>query len=336
VISVSALPAPNWAKGAPISPSSAGPAYPEEARILWEDGQKAHQEGRHQDAVNALQRLVDRYPGYEGYLNAHLMLAKSRLELGTPKLAIAPLRYFIGASAVTNDSLQARLWLGRAYLETRQFHEAYLTSLEIQNQKNRDARVPGDMLSEALLIKGWALLGLGRVERATKTLDAAKASLTASSSPSVRGETPRLELELKLRGCRKLPTSKILDEAQIHNQLDRRGTCLLEALLLFHKIIEAGDPKAAKLGEDQLRTGFRSFADLCAKPPMPPAIAPKNRTAKQLKQYRAELAYALQQECQKKYASALDLLTGWKESAPAPTSEALNQLSLEIQKVKMR
>ena len=44
--------------------TSNGPTSPQEADILWNDGQKAFEKGQYQDAINDLQRLVDRYPGF--------------------------------------------------------------------------------------------------------------------------------------------------------------------------------------------------------------------------------------------------------------------------------
>src|SRR6185503_6819032 len=80
------------------SGTSNGPVSAEEGRILWQDGRKAFNEGNYKDAVSHLQRLIDRYPGFSGYLEAHLYLGRSLMLVGRPEDAEAPLKYYINAT----------------------------------------------------------------------------------------------------------------------------------------------------------------------------------------------------------------------------------------------
>ena len=94
-----------------------GPTSQQESDILWTDGQKAFDTGAYQDAVNDLSRLVDRYPGSTGYLEAHRLLGRSLMLLGRTAEAIAPLQAYITATGNRELGLTTRLWLGDAYLQ---------------------------------------------------------------------------------------------------------------------------------------------------------------------------------------------------------------------------
>src|SRR5690242_3498514 len=65
----------------PIHASSTGPTSRQDADIVWKEGREAFDRGDFDTAAFQLQRLVDRYPGERGYLDAHLILGKCRIEL---------------------------------------------------------------------------------------------------------------------------------------------------------------------------------------------------------------------------------------------------------------
>ena len=291
--------------------SSAGPASQAEARILWEDGVAAYKAGRFQPAVNALSRYVDRYPGEKGYLDAHRMLGIAEFRIGHADEAIAPLSFFVQAKAQTREGLAARVWLGRAYLKLEKFSEAFLTSEEIEKQQKAAS---ANTFAQGLLLKSWALIGLGQDERASTTATSISKLEAVAEKPELQGELARVDLRIKLRQCARLPSAKVLDEGQVRDQLNRRGGCLSEALLIGKRVADAGDESSVNPAVTELKTAILDYRVSCLNPPEPPRIKPEDRSEDQKKKYRAELVELLKHECQTKLAESKKLLSDWHNS----------------------
>jgi hypothetical protein len=129
-----------------------------------------------------------------------------------------------------------------------------------------------------------------------------------------------MHLKLKTLECGRLPSSDILTEEQIRDQLDRRGTCLLESIEWLRKTLETGDTSSSHLAASHFQNAFESYAHLCAHPPITKrkgkSASAVQRSSKERKRFEEELADILLQEAHKKSILALDLMKGWKDKLP--------------------
>ncbi|MEK6706737.1 MAG: tetratricopeptide repeat protein [Bdellovibrionota bacterium] len=304
-----------------LEPSSVGPAYPEEAGILWRDGKSAFGSSNFDLAIQKLTRLVDRYPGYDGYLEAHYLLGKSLAETHKHQKALEPLKYYIEASIKAkkeHEIRMARICLARSLIELKKFSEAYLVTKEIE-KNSEDA--------EMLLIRTQALLGLNHDERAERTLHSATTLLRGQKAATeilhLRGEASWLELKLKVRNCeRPLDTSikATLPAAEglLLDNLAKRGTCLLETMTIFYRSFDIAKLKWIQSMERDLEGAFTRYAKTCWQ---------------HMKQQ--ELLPAFKKECVAKYGSALDLTMSWKkELSKSKISASLKDLISHLEKVK--
>jgi tetratricopeptide (TPR) repeat protein len=308
------------------APTSQGPTSDQEAETLWKESQVALRESRLQDAVAYLERYVDRYPGKPGYLDAQLLLGQVQLELGHAEEALKPLKYFIHASHNPNDVAKARIALGNSYLKLGKFHEAHLTSIEIERTRN-SKKLNSDVYLESRLLAAQALLGLKQNSKAIDILNSAEKQLTERHSAKIKAQTYGLQLTVKIKTCEKFPSKGPLDELQTRDQLNRRGICLLEGLLQFHKILKTEDLRAAGTAALQLKNTYDSYFQSCLHPPVPLQLPHRKRTLKEQKQYQAELANLLVQDCQKKSQDASELLNTWKPQLATSMQGFVDQVS---------
>lgn len=307
------------------APTSVGPTSEEESIVLWGEGDLAVQQSKFSDAIPYLQRLIDRYPGTRNYLQAHLLLGRSYFETKRCEEAVPPLKYFISANGMNPSSAKARLWLGQCYLELKKFHESDLTTREL-DQMDKKLKLSSDIILENLLIKSQALFGLRYENPATAALESALRQLTAANSALVRGKAFNLQLRYKFLVCSRFPSSGPLDETQIRDQLDRRGTCLLETLLVFKNILDTKDAAAVKLAVDQTERAFTEYQKICSAPPLPPQIQ-KSKVALQKKRFRVELADRLILDFRNKTALAQEMIGNWKPKLSQQMREPAYEIS---------
>ncbi|MGZ3688646.1 MAG: tetratricopeptide repeat protein, partial [Bdellovibrionota bacterium] len=201
------------AKAPPIPPTSVGPTSAEEAEVLWREGRNSFDAGEYRDAVSDLQRLIDRYPGFAGFREAHLLVGRARLKLGEPARAIAPIQFYIQGAAEDPDVFRAKLSLARAYVGTRQFHEAELLCEELERKFEHAMVTSPDLRGENLLLKAQALIGVNHDDRARMSLDSAKGYLASPRiSPSLRAEGAWMEIIIHNRRCALLPDHGQMEE----------------------------------------------------------------------------------------------------------------------------
>jgi tetratricopeptide (TPR) repeat protein len=317
------------------APTSSGPVSDQESEVLWKESQTAIQESRFQDAANLLHRYVDRYPGKLNYLEAHFHLGKALMEMGNYSLAIPHLKSFIELRSAQAEGVPARLLLIQSYLEEKKYHEAYLGTLEI-DQLAKKIKLTSDFLLETLLLKTQALLGLKRETRAWSALESAEKQLSEKNSSRVRGKTYGLKLDLKIKTCEELPSKGPLDEGQIRDQLTRRGTCLLEAFLIYQNVLKTGDLRATGTTTTLIQSALKQYAFSCAHPPHPPVIQGQPRTPQELERYLSELSDLLMQECRKKVQVASDLFQSWKPTLPPTGIGFYNQVSQSLENFTSR
>lgn len=326
------LPVSGFSIPSEAAPTSLGPTSPEEAQFLWKESQTALRELRYQDAVTLLQRYVDRYAGEPNTLKAHALLGKALLEIGEPKKAISVLRDFLGSSQNLVDSLEATIDLGRSYLTQNLFTEAYLASLEM-SRFSAHLKSSSDSQMEILLIRSQALLGLKHQARAQNALESAEKRIINKTSPAITGRIFDLKLQIKLQHCETLPGIGPLDEAQLRDQLERRGTCLLEALLIFQKVLKTGDLKYSGAAAAQMNEAYNNYARECTHPKSRKEGG-KPRTLKESVQYQVELASVLTRDLKFKSTHALELIDSWKTELPDSLHGSFIQVAKNLERWK--
>ncbi len=310
----------SYARAETTLPSSIGPTSQEEGNLLWKEGKKSFEEKKYSETVRNLQRLTQRYPASPNYLEAHLLLGKSFLELNEPTHALQPIKYFVENSGKNETGMKARLTLTQAYMNARKFHEAYLVTEEVI--ANSLEKMSPEIRLEALLLKAQALNELKRSERASQTLSFAKTELIklANSNESLKGQASWLELKFKTQVCHEPPLKKKLEERETRALLEAHGNCLLEALVIYMGVLQSKAEKWSTLAQTELISSFHHYAEECKNPLTPPG----KRSKKQLVQYKTELVEILEKDCELKKQKALEILSSLKKQIPTSLQTELD------------
>lgn len=316
----------------PPAYSTAGATSPEEGALLWKDAQVDFGRGLDEEAIPKLERFVARYPGFTGYLDAHRMLGRAYLRSGQPAKARPLLKAFVQARGKTVSALEARLELSRADLELGKHSEALLTANEtIQIAASRELR---GIRAEALLARARAQLGLGQDKRASASADAALSTAPPPRPPRLLGQAKDLQLRISIAKCARFPSKGKLGEAQVRDQLSRRGTCLLHALLGYREVLQADHAPASESATEQVTQAYASYWDKCRNPPLPPPIHPKDRNENQLKTYFRELSVVLEESCRQNIRKGRELLAGWETTLSPRSSDSLKKASAHLEILK--
>lgn len=337
-------------------PTSSGPRSVEEAQTLWESGKKAVLQSDWNETIRLLQRLVDRYPGQAGYLDAHYFLGKAYWHTQRASKSILPLKHYIAATQksareIPLTTLQAKLLLARSFLSLKKSHECYLLTQEIERSfeippQNSTSELPLSSKSlnliqaEALLIRAQSLFQTHKRIRSEKTLDYAETLLNKIDTSldsslqnyyfTLRGEAIWFAVKLKLSHCAEFPSKKALPEAQAKHQLERKGQCLLEALNLLQNALPLPSHPTLQETTDLIDTHFQAYWNHCNHPPAPVKIM--NDTDQ--KHYQKELAEMLRTECKTVFKNARSFLETWKaiDKIELNTQNTLQQLSNKLRK----
>jgi tetratricopeptide (TPR) repeat protein len=331
--------------------NSSGPATPEGAKLTWTEARDAYQQGHYADAIGPIERLLARYPGYPdatAYLEARAWLGHSQLVLGAPSEAVAPLSAYIEGAGRANPPLtsQARIWLGDSYVELGHYQEALLTARELalKLEAAPDAALPPEFEAQALQLKARALIGLGRMEEAARAVASAASPSERSAKPPILGEQRLLETRIKARECGRLPSAPSLEEAETIDQLNRRGLCLEESIVLFERLITTGSEEHVQRGEEMVAGAFTDYTKACENPPAP-VFRAKNHHASSMHgtpaaraRYRTELIARLMPSCRAHAASASELLRKWQSAETAPSgahSPTIQALRTELSRLAL-
>jgi hypothetical protein len=312
---------------------TAGPTSDEEAAVLWKDGKSDFEHGLDEDAIPKLERLVARYPGYPGFIEAHRMLARAYLRTGQPAKAKPLLQAYIQGQGHSRSALEARLELARAELGLKLYSEALLVSVEATKLAAKAGASAADIRAEALMLRARAQMGLGQDDRASSSVRSALTALPSPAPSPLAAAVRETSLKLKLRGCARFPSRGKLTEGQVRDQLGRRGACLHGALLQFKEVLATGDTTTCDLAQSEISEAFASYWKKCRNPPPPPPVKPKDRNAQQLKTYFRELAVVLEEDCRRQITEGRSMLTGWEapeSHVPGTALDALKKASKDL------
>ncbi len=298
------------------SPTTATSNTAEEAALLWKNGKEAFDKKAFFEAAQSFQKIVDHYPAHFNYLDSQLLLGKSYIELKKPDSAIIVLKNYIRSSSLTKQSdsyIQAKLWLGTAYIHKHLFNEAYLAALELEKFK-----LPPNFEIPRLLLKAQSLMGKEQDPYAERTLDSAKNLLYSEGTNSAhQAPYATVNLLLKLKHCSKFPSPGKLDESQMIDQLNRRGTCLLEAVLIYKEILNSQSEFHIEQAQGLIQNSFSDYLKKCNLPYNEHVLPQGKRTKPELEKHVTELSLKLKEDYSKKQTNALDLLVSWKSKFPA-------------------
>jgi tetratricopeptide (TPR) repeat protein len=308
--------------------TSNGPTSSQEADILWNDGQKAFDNGQYQDAINLLQRLVDRYPGHSGYLEAHRLLGRSLMMMGRYEEALDPLRAYVHATGTREEGLRTRLWVGEDYLKLSKPDEGYLAATEVEKSSKGKFE---DIYARSQFLKARALIGLNQDARARRVLDSVESSPAVASDSVLQGYAARTRIELKLRECAKFPARSTMDEGQARDQFNRRALCLQESLTQFKTAAESRETETADEASEKIFRGYESYSAAIQHPPEPSKLTPTDRTAQQKSAYLAELTARLDEDRKKALHETLKTLAEWKLKASSKAAEAYTKLTKKLE-----
>jgi tetratricopeptide (TPR) repeat protein len=311
--------------------TSSGPATPAGAAVLLSEARQDYEHGLYEESIAPIERLLNRYPGYpdaKTYRELRAWLGHCLLVARKPEQAITPLETYI-EGAGPSDQNQARgpgmlrvwgrIWLIEAYLQLEKYREALIAAQELLS--DADHRATPEFEARSLLLAARALIALNRENDAQQRVDAASRAALLSGEPKVLGEQRLLQLELKLYRCSLWPSAKRLNEAETIDQLDRRGTCLEEAIIDFERLASAKSEEHLSLGQETLNLGYRRYLSACKNPPeaMPAQINPSPR---QRATYLSELSAKVGPACRQHAASGAELLRQWVKSPEAKSAVA--------------
>jgi tetratricopeptide (TPR) repeat protein len=304
--------------------TGAGPSTKSEGQVLFNDGRDDYAAGKYTDAIPLLQRLVDRYPGVPSLSDYHevrLWLGKSYLETGENEKAIRQFRAYLEGAIRKANRENALIWIGQAYLNLGKYDEAYLTSVEIGQDAEKDPSRK-ELQVEALLLRARALLGFGgsrNGETAEHVLASADQLVQTSGNSQLNAQTATLLLEQKFAKCTEfLSPKKAVSEKDATEKLDRRASCLAEGLPIYQRAIHANDTPSSARANELIKEAYGALWKICGAPPPPTRLKPTDRTPLQKKRYLQELSSRLTQDCQRQTDLALDIVRNWptqKDSA---------------------
>lgn len=319
------------------APTSLGGTSNAEAKVLWNEGELAIQKSRYEEAASLLKRYVDRYPGYPNSLKAKYYLGQAWFKLGKYDLALLELQGFITASAPSEDSARARLLQGDLYLLKGDFSAAYLMTYDLDQLllRQKSEELKNDLKLRNLALKANALLGLKQKSRLQLALTALESQLASVTSAEGRGIAYQAQLRAKLAECTEFPSQKDLKESQIRDQLDRRGTCLLEALQNYRQVLRNAEPESVALAGAEMTAAFKSYAAICKNPNSAFAASDsdaksQNRSGRVL---QSELSAKLTAECSQKWQTAVEFLDHWSTSVPPHIKDPLKNTTNNLMKL---
>ncbi len=324
------------AESAPVSTHETGPKSPEEAEVLWESGNRAFTESSWEEAITNLQRYISRYPGKPHFLKSHLLLGQALLARQDFSAAAKPLRYFADATKDSGERVLGRALLAQAYLGQKKFHEAFLATQEAEKiyRKDESLQSQRDLLVRTLIAKTQALIGIGddlHEKLAIIANDGALQVAQNSSASDLVAQAWVNSLRLKTWQCSKFPSAKKLSEEQVKDQMDRRGTCLLEAMKIQYNLFQTQDITGTQQGNALIVKAWQEYLAAADAPPPPLPLKPKDRTATQIKRYYAELSSFLRIAAHQDLRDALAIIAGW--TLPAKMHSARDVLKDEIGKL---
>lgn len=314
-----------------VPPTAVGPRRGDEAQFLIDDARESTKNGDLDTAARDLDRLIARYPGTPGYLQAHLQLGEVQILRQKPALAVAPLKVYVQAMASDPTVHHARIKLAQAYFEMGQHENVLALSNELLSD-NLKPKPTTDERLEALLLKSQAYTGMGDTRVARRALDAFLTESGEKAPDTLAGHWAFAEVLVQSRLCgRILPPSMKPTEGQTKLGVRERSSCtqkLLDPVLTALKSPQEVGGYWLKKGTETVNSSWRALQRLCESPPSPPDA----RTPVELKKYRAELSVLLNKECEIARLNALDRLTAAKDTTHESAEFARARLLLTFQK----
>lgn len=220
-------------------PASVGPADPAAADLLFKEAQNQIQNHLYSEAARSLERLLARYPSHPSNLEARLMLGRSYVETNKAAESVQPLQEYVSRVKTANEKVAGRLALVTAYQALSKPHEMMTTAQEILATKP----ISPATRAQALIYRGHAQFALKNVLAAKRSLDQAQVILATSEAESaeyrpIHANLESLRLQLQLDQCNAISDAKKPSESAALGIVTRTGQCLMQALLTFNALTQ--------------------------------------------------------------------------------------------------
>jgi tetratricopeptide (TPR) repeat protein len=318
----------------PLPAEAVGARSDAEARLLWKEALRLHQEERWHDTVRTLRRFISRYISAPEALEAHRLLGHALLREGLSKEALPPLQHYVEATGLRPEGLKARTTLAEAYLAAGRPTEALQLALEIEAEDSRRKLEP-ELAALGRLMQTRSRVARSQLTEAEQAYSQALARL--KDQPSLlRTHAERAGLELQLLRCRMLPgdAASHLNELQYQEALTHRGDCLGDAIGRYRKVLEAStqesdaDRDHVLSATQSLQKGWQDFRWAC----LNPTSAGGKRSKEEARRYSGELKTLLVQSCVASFSRNLTLLDSLKGDIPASRKAPFEQAQSSCRK----
>jgi TolA-binding protein len=265
-------------------------AFASDAQTTWNQGMEFFLARKYTPAIESLKKYLHQYPGEINALDARLYLGQAYLFSKKPKEAVTYLQSFIEGGGNLPQVNEARHDLGNAYLDLNQFTQAYLVSEELLRQPD----ITHHTRARALLLRAQAQTGLKQNFEAEKSLITFQT--VADRDPELEAqlaESYLVSLNLKAAQCAKLPSSRALPEDQLLDQVSRKGLCVLEMAASLVKGSSKLDPPHLAEAAQTLEGAWKNLQLSCQKP----SLLRGKMNNKQWSQAIQEMTLKLKESC---------------------------------------
>jgi hypothetical protein len=260
----------------------------EDLASLWEQAIQAFEQKKYPEAISYFQKFTHPNPPGPYFLPSLLYLSKSLLATKQEAQALPLLKEFLDAAPFSENALEVSLLLIRVQLH---IHENLKASLLIEELEKKTKEIP----IELLLLKTQAMLALHQDQKAVWSLQAAQSKLE-NAPLAFQQEAWDLDIQIQLKNCSRMRFEEPLQEQQALQLMERRGLCLFQTALSYHRTRCSLSPLSSQILE-RIYQALEQYRHACNHPPQ--AWDHQLLTSWQSRQYLRELASQLKRQYEK-------------------------------------
>lgn len=233
--------------------ASVGPADPVAAETLFKEAQSQIRNQQYTEASRSLERLLARYPSHSSNLEARLLLGRSYIETNRAAEAIRPLQEYLSRVKPSAERISARLTLIRAYQALSKPHEVMIAAKQVLSSQS----ISPMTRAQTLIDQGQAQFALKNRLQAKRSLDQAQAILKTAENESpedrtVHANLESLRLKLQLDQCNSISDVRKPSESVAMGVITRSGQCLMQSLLTFNALTQWEERELSEASIDSI------------------------------------------------------------------------------------